>query len=252
MRTRSSNNLGRHLEAGPPRSAIGLHKGKVCLALAVLAGVLLAGCSNAGTSRGSYPVDWFTEMHYHQSFKIQEPPSLSAPSEAVPAGAWQGVGYVLDLSEPLAWDADYTLEQVKELRNPLPGNDATVALGAGVFQTNCAVCHGPAGLGDGPMVQRLDEAGYSPRVSMDLTAAGPTFEMPDGEFYQIVTRGYGETYFPGRLAALEERFRRGELSEEQYQQGRRNLFFVMPAFAKLLTSTERWALVHYIRSIQGQ
>ena len=208
-----------------------MRRGVVLLALAALASVLLAGCSNAGTSRGSYPIDFFTEMHYAQSYKIQEPPSLSAPSVSVPTTAGMGVGYVLDLSEPFASEVEYTLSEALGLENPVPRDTAILEMGAGLFQTNCAVCHGASGAGDGPMAQGLQDAGYTglygadKPAPADLTANGPTVNKPSGEIFQVLTEGYTGTYrIPDR---------------------------VMPPFRKLLTAEERWALVHYIRSLQG-
>ena len=208
----------------PRRRAIkAWSRGRLPLVLAVAVGALLAGCSTAGTSQGSYPIDFFTEMHYHQSYKIQEPPSLSEPSEAVPT---------------TGREVSYTLEEARALENPLPRNEVTLALGARVFETNCAVCHGASGLGvdergDGTMRGKLRDilsaSGHSPA---DLTATGPTAAKPDGEVYLIITKGFGETYFSGRPSLART--------------------FVMPPFAKLLTLEERWAVMHHIRSLQGK
>ena len=197
------------------------------LALATFAVFLLAGCSKSGVSRGAYPIDFFTEMHYAQSYKIQEPPSLSAPSVSVPSTVGRGVGYVLDLSVPFASEVQYTLAEVQGLENPVPRDAAILEMGAGAFQTNCAVCHGAEGLGDGPMAERLQVAGYG-GTPANLTAGGPTVNKSDGEVYLIVTSGFAGTY--------------GLPADS----------FVMPPFKKLLPAEERWALVHYIRSLQGR
>ena len=203
-----------------------MRRGVLLLALAALAVFLLAGCSKSGVSRGAYPIDFFTEMHYAQSYKIQEPPSLSAPSVSVPSTVGRGAGYVLDLSEPFASEVQYTLAEAKGLENPVPRNAAILEMGAGVFQTNCSVCHGASGTGDGPMAERLQAAGYG-GTPANLTAAGPTVNKSDGEVYLIVTSGFAGAY--------------GLPADS----------FVMPPFEKLLTAEERWALVHYIRSLQG-
>ena len=204
-----------------------MRRGVLFLALAAFAVFLLAGCSKSGVSRGAYPIDFFTEMHYAQSYKIQEPPSLSAPSGSVPSTVGRGVGYVLDLSEPFASEVQYTLSEAQGLENPLPRDEAVLEMGAGAFETNCAVCHGASGTGDGPMAERLQVAGYG-GTPANLTAGGPTVNKSDGEVYLIVTNGFAGTY---------------GLPENS---------FVMPPFKKLLTAEERWALVHYIRSLQSQ
>jgi len=46
------------------------------LGLALLAGLVATACS-----QGSYPVDIFYEMHYQQSYRSNEPPSLSPPRQ---------------------------------------------------------------------------------------------------------------------------------------------------------------------------
>ena len=197
------------------------------LVLAVAAGLLLGGCSDAGPSQGSYPLDWFTEMHYNQSYKIQEPPSISAPSESVPTTAGQGADYIVDLTVPLALDVNYTIDQARELENPLPRNEKFLVQGENLFQVNCAVCHGADGLGDGPMREKLAETEY-PAAPADLTATGPTVNKPEGEIYLIITKGFAGAY---------------GIPEE---------LFVMPPFGKLLSPEERWSMVHYLLSLQGK
>ena len=181
----------------------------LALLVAAFSLTLLAGCS-----RGAYPLDFFPEMHYNQSYKIQEPPSLSAPADSVPI---------------TGRELDYTIDQARLLENPVPLTPATVERGTQLFQVNCAVCHGAFGKGnegDGPMWQRLEEAGYRPASPGDLTATGPTVGKPDGEVFLIIAKGFSEAYgFPA-----------GQ--------------FVMPPWDRLLTTDERWTLVHHLRSLQ--
>lgn len=193
---RSSPQSGRRAPFGTRRLLL--------LALAFTSLMVLAGCS-----RGSYPLDFFPEMHYQQSYKVQEPPSLSAPADAVPiTGA----------------EVSYSMEEAKELANPLPGTQATIRRGERLYKVNCAVCHGETAQGDGPMVERLADAGYGGKPPA-LTTKGPIANKPDGEVYQITTNG-----FAGAYGLPEDRF-------------------VMPAFQKLLEPEERWAIVAYLRSL---
>ena len=95
--------------------------------LLTLAGLALAvGLLTAGCSQGSYPLDIFYEMHYQPAYKAHEPPRLSVPASAVP---WYG-------STP-----------------PQPTSFA--GSGKHIFETNCAMCHGAQGLGDGPVLARM-------------------------------------------------------------------------------------------------
>ncbi|PKB65791.1 MAG: hypothetical protein BZY82_06985 [SAR202 cluster bacterium Io17-Chloro-G3] len=173
---------------------------------------LLAGCSTAGLSQGSYPVDFFTEMHYNQSFKLQEPPSLSGVPEAVPI---------------TGREANITLAQAREVENPFEITQATINQGAQLFEINCAVCHGTSGQGDGPMKDHLATAGYR-SAPADLTSSGPSGAKSEGEIYLIIKDGFAKAY---------------GLPVNQ---------FVMPPFQKLLTPEDRWAIVSYIRNLQGR
>lgn len=180
----------------------------VLLGALILLVALLMGCS-----RGTYPLDFFSEMHYQQSYKIQEPPSLSAPTDSVPI---------------TGREVDHTLAQARELE--VPGAIAEdegmtgATSGAELYRVNCAVCHGSGGNGDGPMRARLQEAGYL-NPPADLTASGPTAGKSEGEVFQLITKGFGPTY---------------GLPEGQ---------FLMPPFRKLMTENDRWTLVYYIKQV---
>ena len=100
------------------------------LLLAVLALVAIAamGCGR-GTwpfSQGSYPLDIFYEMHYQPAYKAHEPPRLSPPASAVP---WYGA------------------------TPPQPTSNA--GSGKYLYATNCVMCHGVTGEGDGPVLARI-------------------------------------------------------------------------------------------------
>ncbi len=89
-----------------------------------------------GCSSGAYPVDFFFEMHYQESWGSQEPPRLSPPEGSV---AW------FDPIEPL-------------------GD------GEQLFAANCAMCHGLEGAGDGNVLRIMESRyGYEPKVPPDLT-----------------------------------------------------------------------------------
>ena len=154
------------------RLGLGTARGGAALLLLALSMMALTGCS-----RGSYPLDFFPEMHYNQSYKIQEPPSLSAPTGSVPVtGA----------------EVDYTMERARLLQNPVSA-DLGVSMGAKLYKVNCPACHGAAGLGDGSMKDRLTAAGYASSPA-DLTGAGPTKAKKDGEVFQVVTKGFAGAY----------------------------------------------------------
>ena len=86
--------------------------------------LLLAGCAN-----GAYPLDYFYEMHYQQSYQVHEPPRVSAPAGAVPI----------------------TGRDVSATENPIPGQG--IEEGARLYAANCVFCHGVTGNGEDPALQ---------------------------------------------------------------------------------------------------
>jgi mono/diheme cytochrome c family protein len=179
-------------------------RGLLLLAIAAV-GVVLAGCS-----RGSYPLDFFSEMHYNQSYKIQEPPSLSAPSDSVPL---------------TGREVEYSVADAPGLVNPVAVSAAMLQQGQVLYQINCAVCHGATGLGDGPMREKLTTAGYR-GTPANLTTSGSVSAGEGGMAFLVITKGFAGAF---------------GMPPDQ---------FVMPPFGKLITAEDRWTLVHYLRSIQ--
>jgi putative copper export protein len=97
------------------------------------------------------------------------------------------------------------------LTNPIPPTPEAIGQGQRVFQQHCAVCHGPAGRGDGPAA-----AGLNPAPA-DLTAAHVD-DHTDGDLFWWLTHGIAGT--------------------------------AMPPWQEQLSEPERWKVVHYIRSLR--
>jgi mono/diheme cytochrome c family protein len=73
----------------------------------------------------------------------------------------------------------------EELRSPYSLDDKEIAAqGAEQFRRKCMPCHGPAGLGDGPVAQR----GYPPPPSL---LADNALHLADGQMFHIITYGKG-------------------------------------------------------------
>ncbi|HET7273817.1 MAG TPA: cytochrome c, partial [Longimicrobiaceae bacterium] len=97
------------------------------------------------------------------------------------------------------------------LTNPLQPTAAVLARGEVVFERNCAVCHGSGGEGDGSIVG----PGRFP-TPPDLTAATSAARSP-GYIYGVIRVGRG----------------------------------LMPAYGSRITHLDRWAVVTYLRQLQG-
>ncbi len=184
------------------------------LALGLLAGTALALLGSACVSTNTYPIDFFSEMHYQKSFRAQEPPSVDVPAGLVPITG----------GEP-----QYTLEEARNLQNPLANDPQAAARGQQIYAVNCVACHGPEGDGKGPMsvYWGVVQGAVPPTNLKDPAVVSRT----DGELYWILTNGYTSPQ-----------------NQVQYPHNLTN----MPAFGKLLTPEERWALVSYIRQLQKQ
>ncbi len=113
----------------------------------------------------------------------------------------------------------YSPEEAKELSNPLPKSNQVLAEGSELYRVNCAMCHGVTGKGDGPVGEFLTKWKYG--RPPNLTAA-TTQNRTDGDIFSIISFTL---------------FGRSGISP-------------MPEFSKLLTQDERWALVHYLRTLR--
>ena len=209
----------------------------IALLVAALAMFAFVGCYNNNTGEtnigdsirfklpafpetGSNKVQVFTEMHYQPSYRSQEGPRLDVPDSAVPIS---GKEVVLT-----------SVEEYAALENP--GGDANN--GAALFAINCIVCHGTELDGQGPVMVT------GPSMVPANLRGEVTMERTDGELYGLISYG-GNTGFTTRVPALEDPAVDGERCVGQGS-------CPMPEFRKLLTESERWDLVAYLRGMQGR
>ena len=104
-----------------------------------------------------------------------------------------------------------------------PGTEV-IALGAAVYQANCATCHGVSGAGQ-PNWQSRQADGALPPPPHD--ASGHTWHHPDAVLLDIIRRG-GEAVYGGP-----------------------GLRSGMPAFGGQLTAEEIDAVLAYIKTLWG-
>lgn len=127
---------------------------KLLLATTGLAALLAFGCNNGGTpaptsspATGSSP----------SAEPTQAPVSVSTPTVAAAADA----GFDKAKSQK-GYD-----DVVKLGKNPFEGDLEATKKGAELFATNCASCHGPGGMGDGPAGMALNPKPRNMTVSGD-------------------------------------------------------------------------------------
>ena len=94
-------------------------------------------------------------------------------------------------------------------QNPTPDTTETIESGRVLFQANCAICHGPRGLGDGPQAFLLQ-----PRpVNLQLHVP----QHAPGEIHYWISEGVAGTG--------------------------------MPAWKETLTETQRWEIVRFLQAL---
>jgi len=109
-------------------------------------------------------------------------------------------------------------DEFASLTNPFADDSDALAAGQTIFVTNCAVCHGETGMGDGPAAETLD-----PKPAT----------LADGEMMSMLSDGY-----------LFWRVSKGGMTEPYNS--------VMPAWEAGLTEDQRWQVISYVRSLSGE
>jgi mono/diheme cytochrome c family protein len=71
----------------------------------------------------------------------------------------------------------------RELHNPVPPTASSRLEGQALFETYCAVCHGPRGEGDGPLVPKIPNP---PSYGSERVR-----NMPEGRIFHVITFGSG-------------------------------------------------------------
>lgn len=138
-------------------------------------------------------VEWISLMEIQPSFNPQEDP-LPLPPDSVPI---QGAAYIPKLGAPV---------------NPVAADEASLARGEQLYQTHCALCHGPEGKGNGPFSAFLVK--NRPANLLE----GNALTQSDGAMFMVLTDGVA-----GRMPALKE---------------------------NLPTAQSRWDVVNFVRALQ--
>jgi len=170
---------------------------KTLLAFAFAFGGLACGlvaCRHEKPKRVYMP-----DMAYSPAFKAQEGTVRVPPERAIPVNF-----------SPYPFAKNDGERAGRELRNPLASSAAVLIRGQEVFNTFCIVCHGPTGLGNGPLIPKFP----APPSLHTGRARG----YPDGRIFHIITQGQN----------------------------------LMGSYASQIPQEDRWAVIRYLRVLQGK
>ncbi len=98
------------------------------------------------------------------------------------------------------------------MTNPVPDTTENVDRGRQTFQANCAICHGPRALGDGPAAFTLNPRPFNLQLHVPLHA--------EGEVFYWISNGVASTG--------------------------------MPAWKDTLTDDQRWQVVRYLEALASR
>ena len=114
-------------------------------------------------------------------------------------------------------NADRMTPEGQALTNPYPVNDAFIAKGEHAFNIYCVACHGDKGAGGAPVMDNTNGKRYPvPAAMLSGEAAAPSFRS-DGYLYLTIRNGAA----------------------------------VMSGYGQALDDDEMWAIVSYIRTLDG-
>lgn len=128
---------------------------------------------------------WFTDFKQQPKIDPWETaadtiPFRGNPQSSVPIYGSVAPGFIYDrAATPQAVTA------MAGIPNPVPADSASVNRGRIQYQINCAVCHGPRGLGDGVV---LKYGMYPPSIG---AASNPAAGYTDGYIFGIIRNGRG-------------------------------------------------------------
>lgn len=82
-------------------------------------------------------------------------------------------------------------EEEKERENPFKGDEEAIALGKKLFSSQCTMCHGSEGRGDGDLAADM-------QLAVPDFVSGKVRERTDGEFFYILSKGHGSMPAQGK------------------------------------------------------
>ncbi|MEP6729740.1 MAG: cytochrome c [bacterium] len=127
---------------------------------------------------------WFTDFREQPKPDPWESPSDTIAMRANPQNSVSVYGTLAPNFAFSHTPAIATLDSMASIANPVPADERSLHNGRMYYQINCAVCHGEAGKGDGPI---LKAKAIFPPPLIGASAEGKT----DGYIWAIIRNGRG-------------------------------------------------------------
>ena len=171
----------------------------------VVVPVLFGGCK-----------DWITDFVQQPSVGTWQAYSADSaelkgfrgqPTNSVGTHGTFAAGYSISYAKEFA-----TIDSFSVIQNPVAPDARSLLNGRKYFTINCAVCHGPAGDGNGYLKQLNPAYGFAPSLIVDQTK-----NRTDGYIWGMMRNGRG----------------------------------LMPSLNRI-EEMERWDVVNYVRGLQGK
>jgi mono/diheme cytochrome c family protein len=155
---------------------------------------------------------WFTDFREQPKHDPWESPSDSVgmrgnPQNSVPVYGTLAPAFAVSHMPGIA-----QLDSMATIANPVPADARSLHNGRMYYQINCAVCHGDAGKGDGPITKIKPMVLFPPPLDAGLAAG-----RSDGYIWAIMRNGRG----------------------------------AMPSYNRI-EEMDRWDVVNYVRGLQGR
>ncbi len=155
---------------------------------------------------------WFTDFKRQPSMQPWESPSDTIPMRGNPQNSVSVFGSAAPGYAVSRLALPATIDSMASIPNPVPADARSLHNGRLYYQINCAVCHGEAGKGDGPIMNLKPPAIFPPPL-IGASAEGRS----DGYIWAIMRNGRG----------------------------------AMPSYNRI-EELDRWDVVNYIRGLQGR
>lgn len=155
---------------------------------------------------------WFTDFKEQPKHDPWESYSDSVPMRGNPKNSVSVYGSMVPAFAISYAPGIAQLDSMASLQNPVPADARSLHNGRMYYQINCAVCHGDAGKGDGPIMKVKPMVIFAPPL-VGASAEGKS----DGYLWGIIRNGRGG----------------------------------MPAYTRI-EEMDRWDVVNYVRGLQGR